>query len=105
MPHHSDQPLPEETRKQLEELQAKFDSRRFEDLKDEYFVKPGPTGKFPEGKVNESDEGEIQFLVGSQDGKVYLDFGTPVKWLAFGPEMAEEVANLLIKHASMARNQ
>lgn len=63
--------------------------------------KIGPTGKFPEGKVNKDDEGEIQILVGREEAKnvVVLKFGKPIAWIAFGPTQAKAIANLLIKHA------
>lgn len=38
----------------------------------------GATGEHPEGKLNASDEGGIQFAVGVKDGKVCLDFASSV---------------------------
>lgn len=64
--------------------------------------KIGATGEFPEGKFHSSDEGALKFAVANRDGKVVLLFGTPVTWMAMGPEQAREVAQNLIKHASEA---
>lgn len=62
----------------------------------------GATGLHTEGKLTEQDEGGIQFAVGVQDGKVVLDFGTPVAWLGMRPEDALKVAESLIQNARKA---
>ena len=62
-------------------------------------TKPGPTGKFPEGKLNVHDEGEFEFAVGHDEGNVILDFGKPVVWLGMGPSLARQLAGLLTRHA------
>jgi len=59
----------------------------------------GATGRFPEGKIHDSDEGEIRFAVGSKDGNVIIEFGKPVAWLGLPPDLARELAVLLTKHA------
>jgi len=65
----------------------------------------GPTGKFPEGKLTETDEGEIKIAIGNKNGKVIIDFGSPVTWIGFTPEQAEEIANILKKNADEAGKQ
>jgi hypothetical protein len=62
----------------------------------------GRTGAFPEGKLTPHDEGELKFAVHTADGKVILDFGTPVAWLGMSPELALNLAALLIQHAQEA---
>jgi hypothetical protein len=62
----------------------------------------GATGKFPQGKLNERDEGELQFAVGSEKGLVRIDFGKPVAWFALPPETAQQLAMLLLRHAARA---
>ncbi len=61
----------------------------------------GRTGKFPDGKINEDDEGEIRIQIGRDKDKnlVVIKFGTPVAWLALKPNQAIAVATMLIKHA------
>jgi hypothetical protein len=59
----------------------------------------GPTGRFPEGKLNDSDEGEIRVAIGYQEGKVIMDFGKPIAWIGFTPEQAREIAATLIGYA------
>lgn len=55
----------------------------------------GATGKYPEGKLRDRDEGEIAFAVGAEQGKVVLNFGKPVAWIGFTPEQAMEIARLI----------
>ena len=62
----------------------------------------GKTGEFPEGKLSEDDEGEILFAISHADGKVVVNFGTPVVWFAMPPENARELARLLLEHAGKA---
>jgi len=60
----------------------------------------GATGEFPEGKLTEHDEGEIVFRVGSHQGKVVIEFGTPVAWLGMTPQQALRLAGLLERHVN-----
>ncbi len=62
----------------------------------------GATGQHPEGRMTPADEGSIQFAIGVKDGKVIVNFGTPVVWLGMGPEDAVQLAQNLIKHAREA---
>jgi hypothetical protein len=64
----------------------------------------GATGQFPDGKITEDDEGELQFAVGSNpdENLVSVRFGKPVAWLALPPENARALAQLLLKHADLA---
>lgn len=53
--------------------------------------KPGATGKFPEGKLNPTDEGELQIMLGISQGCVKIEFGKPVAWFAMGGQDAIEL--------------
>jgi hypothetical protein len=65
--------------------------------------KLGATGEFPDGKMNEQDEGELAFAMGvTQGGEVFMDFGTQVHWVAFPPEQALDIANMLRLNARKA---
>lgn len=66
-------------------------------------VELGATGDHPEGKLNEDDEGGLQFAVGRDKGCVILDFGKPVSWLGMPPDLADDIADLLKKHAQAIR--
>lgn len=61
----------------------------------------GPTGEFPQGKLNDDDEGELHMGVAYDklDGIVRVDFGKPVAWLGLPPPQAVALAQLLLKHA------
>jgi len=59
----------------------------------------GPTGAFPEGKLNETDEGELAFAVYHQKGKVILEFNSQVKWLGMNASQGIELGKALIKHS------
>ena len=64
----------------------------------------GPTGEFPEGKLGEHDEGELQFAITHQRGQVVLSFNTPVAWVGMDPDKADALAHLLRRHASLIRS-
>lgn len=62
----------------------------------------GPTGKFPQGKLNAQDDGELQLGVANDGRKVILSFGVPVKWIGLDPQGAADLASALIAHAREA---
>jgi hypothetical protein len=66
-------------------------------------LKLGKTKQFPEGMLNKHDEGEIRLAIGQKDGKVVIDFGTPVAWIGFTAEQADDIANTLREHARECR--
>lgn len=88
MSHHSDDPSSTPINEALKQILGK--------------PLIGATGEHPEGKLNAHDEGGIQFAVGVKDGKVCLDFGTPVAWLGMNPGDALQLAESLIQHARKA---
>jgi len=59
----------------------------------------GALGDFPHGQLTKADEGSIQFAIGAKDGKVVIDFGTPVHWLGMTPQDAADMASILLKKA------
>lgn len=60
----------------------------------------GATGKFPDGKLTDSDEGEIMVGITSVEGRVIINFGKPVHWVGFTREQAMGIANSITKHAA-----
>lgn len=62
----------------------------------------GAIGTYPNGKLTPSDEGNIQFAVGEQDGKVVIDFGTPVAWIGMTPQQAADFASAILYRARLA---
>lgn len=66
---------------------------------------PGPTGKFPRGKIDdEADEGELDIAVLKHKGEVVLALGHPVSWVAWAPAEAIQLGHLLIQHGKQAAN-
>ena len=55
----------------------------------------GPTGRFPDGKKDADDQGELCFGVTAEKGLVVIAFGTPVAWLGLNIEHAEQLATEL----------
>jgi len=62
----------------------------------------GATGEFPEGKLNEDDEGELKMAVGHKGKLVFIDFGKPVKWMGMNPTEALQLAKMITEHAERA---
>jgi hypothetical protein len=74
-----------------------------EKAKPEEEPKLGPTGEHPDGKIQEDDEGELQFACGTtKTGDVFLDFGVKVKWIAMEPAQAIEFAKVVAANAAKA---
>ncbi len=61
----------------------------------------GATGDFPQGQLNDDDQGGINIGVAfdTLDGIVRIEFGKPVAWLGLPPPEAIEFAKLLLRHA------
>jgi len=65
----------------------------------------GPTGKFPNGKLNDDDEGEITVAIAADKAKgvVVIDFGKPTAWIGFTPDQAVDIAEMLHAKARECR--
>lgn len=87
MAHHGQDPFDSPERK--ETFKKMMDTSSFR----------GALGDFPEGKLTKSDEGAVQFAIGHKDGKVVLDFGTPVAWVGMTPQQAADLASSIMAHA------
>lgn len=64
----------------------------------------GSTGKYPDGSIDSTDEGEIIFNVSSHRGRVIVNFGKPVSWLGLDARQAGALAATLIQHANSCRD-
>ena len=62
----------------------------------------GPTNDYPRGKLNNEDEGGLITGVSHDKGNVIINFGKPVAWVAFPPEMAFQFARSIATHAHAA---
>jgi hypothetical protein len=68
--------------------------------------KLGPTGDFPQGKINADDKGAIRIAITADPHtqKVYIDLGPmAITWLALDPAGAEELAAHLVAKARDAK--
>lgn len=67
----------------------------------------GPTGRFPRGKLNEEDQGEIQMAIGTDLVKnvVMVHFGAPMKWLALDRTTALAMSESLRQKAEQLREE
>jgi len=97
MSNHSPEPFGDDERpNKMEQIQKRNDLMR--SLLDATGFK-GALGEFPEGTLSKHDEGAIQFALGTKDGKVVIDFGTPVHWLGMTPQQAADLASAILKKA------
>lgn len=60
-------------------------------------------GVFPDGQLNDDDEGSISTAVGMDNGRVMILWPKPITWIAFNPDAAEEFADLVKATAQKAR--
>lgn len=67
----------------------------------------GPTGEFPDGKLNKDDEGQIKIAIGADldNKKVVIDFGTLVAWIAMSPQEARQLAEVIRKNSYLAEGR
>jgi len=97
MSHHSSDPfkgseifrklmekIPDNTGDQIKDMQRKLQ------------------GEFPEGRLNETDEGALVVMIGHERGKVVMQFASPTAWIGFNPNQAMDIAQALIQHAREA---
>lgn len=55
--------------------------------------------QFPDGKLNDDDEGALDVAIGTESGRVVFRFPHRVAWFACPPEQALDIAETLIGHA------
>ena len=63
--------------------------------------KLGPTGEYPQGKVDAQDDGELRLAIAAdhRHGIVRVVFGTPTTWLGLPSREARSFAAMLIEKA------
>lgn len=59
--------------------------------------------RYPQGKLNDQDDGQLAVAIGHERGNVVLNFYKPVKWIGMPPEQALGLARLLVTHAEAIR--
>ena len=61
--------------------------------------KIGATNKFPQGKLNPSDEGELKFAIGIEKDKIILNFSKELSWIGLDKITATKLGEVLIDTA------
>jgi hypothetical protein len=61
--------------------------------------------QYPQGKLTESDEGELDFSIAVHEGRVILNWGKPVQWIGVAPSQARAIAASLLRRADEAEQQ
>lgn len=56
-----------------------------------------------QGTISADDAGNVQIGIGQIDGKIILNFGTPVSWIGFDPDQAEQIGIALFRRAKTVR--
>ena len=59
----------------------------------------GATGEFPNGKINEDDQGQIKIGITTEDRKIIVAFGKPVEWIGFTRDEAISLCNSIMERA------
>lgn len=59
--------------------------------------------QFPEGKLNEEDEGATQIALGIDSGNVILMFTKAITWIGGEPDWADQLADAIKAKAQEVR--
>lgn len=63
-----------------------------------------PKGRrWPEGRLDQSDDGEFQFGLAIQGKTIIIAFDRPVDWIGLTPEQASALGQALIEKSLRAR--
>ena len=74
------------------------DSRPWRRNRSRFYRKP-EANKFPSGKLDADDEGELNVAISHYRGTVRIEFGKKIEWFAMSPEQARGLGELLIEYA------
>ena len=61
--------------------------------------------KYPEGKINQDDERELELKTVVYEGRVIMSLGKPVSWIGFTHLQSATPQKALIKNAEEAERQ
>lgn len=59
----------------------------------------GPTGDYPNGKLDFDDDGGIRVDLSTYRGRIILSFSVPITWLGMNPDQAITIAEKMIEYA------
>lgn len=57
------------------------------------------SSKYPRGKLNKHDEGQVAMAIGTEGNTVIISFPKTIKWIGLDPDLALEMAKTLTNHA------
>ncbi len=63
-------------------------------------LKAGPTGEYPNGKLDEDDAGGLGIRLDQWGDKLRVDFGTELSWLGMNRAEALELGEALVSFGS-----
>jgi len=86
---------------EIEMMQAIAD--HFKSLAEENTALIGETGDFPQGKLNQHDEGGLQIAIALEGETVTLRFGKQISWIGLPRAEAVQFALVILKRATGAK--
>ena len=97
MGHHGTKHIP--TEEELKNWKENYKQPTFEDLQNltNVLQSLGATNKFPDGKINDDDDGQIAIGITLSNDKLIIHFGDkPIKWIGFSKEEAKDFAETIL---------
>ena len=55
----------------------------------------GPTGEYPDGKLNENDKGELRIGMAVDGDVLIIDFGKSITWLGLDKSSLQSLIDIL----------
>jgi hypothetical protein len=55
--------------------------------------------KYPKGKLNNDDEGELEIALTRKENVIIISFGKNISWIGFNKTLAIEFANAILEKA------
>lgn len=52
--------------------------------------------QYPQGKLNDTDQGALVMKIYEEKGEIVIDFGKDLSWIGFSKEKARALGELLI---------
>jgi hypothetical protein len=67
--------------------------------------RPGPTGEFPQGRLNSEDEGELAVGLAIVQNRIVMHFGKPIVWVGMSADDADNLIAMLTTYSKKLRAQ
>lgn len=102
--HHQDRDIDDLQSELISQLAAVKEMKDAELVEEALSQKFGATGRFPDGRLTEHDEGEIIFGVTHYKGKIVFNFGKPVASLGMSIQQARNLRAEIQRHIKAIRS-